>query len=225
MGVTKVSSERIVTSSTMFLLLLLGSGLSLSNAAAAEPTAELTVYYEALCGDSINFVTTQLTPAWEMFGEDLVINFKPFGKANWTENGDSWDFVCQHGPDECFGNKAQACILVHEPYDARTAVPLIDCLMRTHTRPDPAVGPCLAELGLDVPPEAIMDCAAGDQGSELLHALGVETHDLDPALYFVPWILFNGEMVEEDWQHALYDLAFVLCDKYLTGHSKCNDIY
>ena len=110
-SVTKVSSERIVTSSTMFLLLLLGSGLSLSNAAAGEPTAELTVYYEALCGDSIkflfsfspllrtfnhlyiynleelifsapSFVTTQLTPAWEMFGEDLVINFKPFGKAN-----------------------------------------------------------------------------------------------------------------------------------------------
>ena len=110
-SVTKVSSERIVTSSTMFLLLLLGSGLSLSNAVAAEPTAELTVYYEALCGDSIkflfsfspslrtfnhlyiynldelifsapSFVTTQLTPAWEMFGEDLVINFKPFGKAN-----------------------------------------------------------------------------------------------------------------------------------------------
>merc|ERR1711994_364010 len=224
-AVTKVSSERIVTSSTMFLLLLLGSGLSLSNAVAAEPTAELTVYYEALCGDSINFVTTQLTPAWEMFGEDLVINFKPFGKANWTENGDSWDFVCQHGPDECFGNKAQACILAHEPYDASTVVPLIDCLMRTHTRPDPAVGACLAEPGLDVSPEAIMDCANGDQGSELLHALGVETHDLDPALYFVPWILFNGEMVEEDWQHALYDLAFVLCDKYLTGHSKCNDIY
>ena len=53
-----------------------------------------------------------------------------------------------------------------------------------------------------------MDCANGDQvtricvrksckllkfqGSELLHALGVETHGLDPELYFVPWILFNG---------------------------------
>ena len=53
-SVTKVSSER--KDSTMFLLLLLGSGLSLSNAAAAEPTAELTVYYEALCGDSIKFL-------------------------------------------------------------------------------------------------------------------------------------------------------------------------
>jgi len=30
------------------------------------------------------------------------------------------------------------------------------------------------------------------QGSDLLHTLGVETHNLDPALYFVPWILFNG---------------------------------
>ena len=29
-----------------------------------------------------SFVTTQLTPAWEIFGEDLVVNFKPFGKAN-----------------------------------------------------------------------------------------------------------------------------------------------
>ena len=39
-SVTKVSSERIVTSSTMFLLLLLGSGLSLSNAVAGEPTTQ-----------------------------------------------------------------------------------------------------------------------------------------------------------------------------------------
>jgi len=206
------------------LLLLTVPALSLGRGLAGQPTAELTVYYEALCGDSINFVTTQLTPAWEIFGEDLVINFKPFGKANWTESGDSWDFVCQHGPDECFGNKAQACILAHEPYDASTVVPLIDCLMRTHTRPDPAVGACLAELGLDVSPEAIMDCANGDQGSELLHALGVETHSLDPELWFVPWILFNGEMVEDDWQHALSDLMSVLCDKYLAGHPKCDSI-
>ena len=37
------------------------------------------------------------------------------------------------------------------------------------------------------------------QGSELLHALGVETHNLDPALYFVPWILFNGVSNKCSW--------------------------
>ena len=31
----------------------------------------------------------------------------------------------------------QACILAHEPYEASTVVPLIDCLMRTHTRSVP----------------------------------------------------------------------------------------
>ena len=28
----------------------------------------------------------------------------------------------------------QACILAHQPYEASTVVPLIDCLMRTHTK-------------------------------------------------------------------------------------------
>ena len=72
-SVTKVSSERIVTSSTMFLLLLLGSGLSLSNAAAAEPTAELTVYYEALCGDSIKFLFS-FSPSLRTFNHLYIYN-------------------------------------------------------------------------------------------------------------------------------------------------------
>ena len=28
-----------------------------------------------------------------------------------TEAGDSWTFMCQHGPQECYGNIVQACIL------------------------------------------------------------------------------------------------------------------
>ena len=34
-------------------------------------------------------------------------------------------------------------------------------------------------------------CARSDEGAALLHELGVQTHSLDPVLYFVPWLTFN----------------------------------
>ena len=39
------------------LLLLAVPALSLGRVLAGQPTAELTVYYEALCGDSIKYFT------------------------------------------------------------------------------------------------------------------------------------------------------------------------
>merc|ERR1719415_320573 len=95
----------------------------------AEQTVKLSVHYESLCPDSIRFVTTQLYPSWKHFGEDILhLDLNPFGKANFTDSGASWEFSCQHGPEECRGNKVQACILdkVTEP---REYVPLITCLM------------------------------------------------------------------------------------------------
>merc|ERR1719348_2326702 len=93
-----------------------------------DQEVKITVFYESLCLDSVSFINEQLYPTWMTFPDELTISFKPFGKANFTENDQSWDFTCQHGPNECWGNKVQACALKKIP-DTESIVPLINCLM------------------------------------------------------------------------------------------------
>ena len=115
---------------------------------------------------------------------------------------------------------------------------MIDCLMGSKFPPTAAEG-CLAELNISTTTAAnVNGCAETDEGSNLLHDIGVETKALDPKLYFVPWVLFNDvnlfsvdyfyfisnlfqKFDEEAWQGALDDLKLVLCSKFLSGSSKC----
>merc|ERR1712123_514841 len=227
-----VSNQRDIRSK-MLLFFIAISSLSLlfcnsKQVIRADPNVKITVYYESLCSDSVRFVTEQLNKNWMKFGDELTISYKPFGKANFTENDQSWDFTCQHGPNECWGNKVQACAL-NSVSNAEEIVPLINCLMLSTISLGPEAALVNCVLGLNVinppritpTPEELLECSKGDEGSSLLHDLGVETHALQPPLTFVPWILFNDEFVEMDWQLALTDLEKVLCDKYLAGSSKC----
>ena len=148
----------------------------------------------------------------------------------------SWDFTCQHGPDECRGNKVQACIL-DKVSDPAEYVPLITCLMDSEFPPD-AAGECIASLGTtSVTVKEVEDCAHSDAGSSLLHDNGVRTKDLDPPLNFVPWLLYNDVTMNspvhseelfisqvynsESMAQGINNLTWVLCCKYLHGGDKC----
>merc|ERR1712142_952655 len=186
----------------------------------ADSSVEVTVFYESLCPDSVRFVNEQLFPSWKKFQNELKVDLKPFGKAKFYPSGSSWDFTCQHGPHECYGNKAQACIL-HQVTCPKEYVPLIDCIMGS-TNPPSATVACLTKLNIrTTTAEKVETCAQSDQGSQLLHNIGVETKSLDPAMTFVPWVLFNKVFDEEAWQESLDDLSGVLCRKFLIGSSKC----
>ena len=50
----------------------------------------------------------------------------------------------------------------------------------------------MAKVGITSPTfEEIDTCSNSIEGENLLHDLGVETHNLKPSLYFVPWITFD----------------------------------
>ena len=59
--------------------------------------------------------------------------------------------------------------------------------------PPSATDVCFDELEIaSTSAEAVINCADSNEGANLLHELGVETHGLDPKLTFVPWTLFNN---------------------------------
>lgn len=75
----------------------------------------MDILYESLCPDSRAFISEQLSPLYQEFKQHLEINLVPFGKSSSQQIGDDYAFECQHGPDECFGNRVQGCILSRIP--------------------------------------------------------------------------------------------------------------
>lgn len=73
----------------------------------------LSIYYESICPDSRRFVLNQLIPAYDKLSQYLDIDLIPFGNANVSYPNHDFKpyFQCQHGPNECYGNKAHACVI------------------------------------------------------------------------------------------------------------------
>lgn len=46
-----------------------------------ERKIQVTVYYEALCGDSISFIRHQLYPTWLKRHDEMDLKLVPYGKA------------------------------------------------------------------------------------------------------------------------------------------------
>ncbi|XP_043268645.1 gamma-interferon-inducible-lysosomal thiol reductase-like [Venturia canescens] len=192
---------------TAFVLILTHPTLGLGP--DEKTVLNVTVYYEALCGDSIRFVNQQLAPSYEGLKEHLKIDFVPYGKAEQSRNEKTgeWSFDCQHGPDECKGNRDQACALdaINKNEDAAKrqdlSVNLVACVMSS-TNPATAVTRCAKTVKLSVETQKLLgECQESRTANELLAQHGVTTMRLNPILTFVPTITVNGQAETEARNH------------------------
>jgi hypothetical protein len=171
---------------------------------------KISVYYEALCPDSIDFIRNQLSPTYESLKDNLDVDLIPYGKATQTKTpSGSWDFECQHGPNECMGNKVQACAI--KLFSNDSAVKFVKCVM-SRRRPHESGEACGRQLNLDV--DALNTCSTGSQGDEYLASLGDRTHSLKPKMTFVPWININDKHDADQQWESLRDLKKVVCSAY-----------
>ena len=206
---------------TVILLALVGF------TAAAEPAVKpvkISLYYESLCPDSRAFVLTQLAPTYEKLAAHLTLDLVPFGNVNVTHasNSSTPRFACQHGPAECYGNIAEACVIAHQPPAA--ALSFVQCMFLgvhrsvdswkdTHFNAEACANLLFSNWGST----DLKKCIDGPEGEKLIEANWKKTEALKPKHTGVPWILVNEAVHTPEMQRqAQFSLKDYLCKEHFS---------
>ncbi|CAG4979060.1 unnamed protein product [Parnassius apollo] len=157
----------------------------------------IKLYYESLCPDCIQFITKDFKPVVEKLTHYLNIQTYPYGNARTFNHNGHYVFQCQHGPEECYGNKLHACA-IYSLRNMTRAVLFNSCMMEPrqgrHGSDDDAADACGTAQNVDV--SLIKECAKGNTGNLLLKYYGDES----TKAHFdgVPYILLNGKSNDGD---------------------------
>jgi len=177
-----------------------------------SPPLDIAVYYEALCPDSRNFIVNQLNGTWHAVGSSVVNpSFIPWGKAklNGTDSSGEAVITCQHGPEECWGNRLHACV-IYESRSTEQRLDTITCLMEDQTTLREVAPGCLAAAGLDWATASA--CAESEVSLQKTLQFGQETTQLQPPLTSVPTVTVDGSQSGE--KAILADLLFFVCQTW-----------
>ncbi|XP_069597104.1 gamma-interferon-inducible lysosomal thiol reductase isoform X2 [Ranitomeya imitator] len=123
-----------------------------------------------------------------------------------------WEFTCQHGPDECYVNTIEACVMYHLK-DLQNYFFVIFCIEQSSNLTS-ALEPCLAAYQPDLSTKTVMDCVNGDLGNKIMHENAIKTDSLKPPHAYVPWVVINGKHNDTLQDTAISALFNLVCDMY-----------
>jgi interferon gamma-inducible protein 30 len=156
----------------------------------AKPVVD--VYIESLCPDSWNFVVGPFKDYFDSpYREKLaVVNFYVFGNANQTWNGQNWEFLCQHGFEECEGNVIETCALNYlgkKENGQSFLICMYDYLFTKAKNLVPALEKCVPDVDTR---DKILFCATSEEGNKREHDVATVT----PIYHsHVPWVEVGGK--------------------------------
>lgn len=140
-----------------------------------------------------------------------IANFTyyPYGNARGYEP----NVECQHGPNECLGNKIEACLMHLNPKPT-TWVQALVC-MESGT-PYANWKKCASENSPAIETAPIESCIEGSLGNQLINDAARATNSLNPPHQYTPWITINGKPKQGS-------LIREICDAYTgTKPSGCS---
>jgi len=202
-------NSNLVNVSAMVSSLSKGVLIAFLLAAVSSVNAQklhVAIYYESLCGDSIRFITNQLNPAYADLKDYIEILFVPFGKS-WRISGDR--YACQHGQDECDGNKIQSCTLNALNGNPDASMRYVACQMAYGA--DLTGQNCAARAGVNF--GVVSQCFNGVLGKQLQMGAEKATHEIAyPYPSFVPTIVYNRRFEQSLQNRSLNDFTGVVCE-------------
>nr|XP_021187369.2 GILT-like protein 2 [Helicoverpa armigera] len=179
---------------------------------------DIKLYYECLCPDCRIFDTMHLRPTVEKLASNLNLHLYPYGNAETTDRGNgNYEFKCQHGPEECYGNKLHACAIDFLRNNTK-AVFFNSCLMDSARKGRGSDDAAADECGriMNIPTDTIKQCAKGYKGTVLLKHYGDESKKV--GFKYVPYILING--VVNDGQNFMKDI----CAAFKSPPPECAEV-
>ncbi|XP_059055034.1 gamma-interferon-inducible lysosomal thiol reductase-like [Achroia grisella] len=204
----------------MFMVLLVVLCGAYAKKKQDDNKVKIAVYYESLCPDSKRFITSQLAPVWRDFRGAVKVKLVPYGKSTHDKINGKWQFNCHHGPDECYGNKIQSCILKDRSLADTDKMELVICLM-SQSSPDKSLDTCLTQINKQSEGDKLKGCANGDQGDGLLATYGDKTDSVQRPLSFVPTVIINEKFDQAIQDEAFKDLKAVVCRVATNKPSVC----
>ena len=189
----------------------------------------VTLYHESLCPDCVNFITTELWKAFTTVPNIFTITMVPYGNAmEKKEPSGLYQFMCQHGKQECVGNIIESCAIYVLKNEAKsfTYSHCIAKYLETEKTENITKGAekCAKEQNIDF--EQIHSCANSQLGNQLEHQMALQTNALNPQHQYVPWVTINGIHTEEIQKKAEKNLVKLICDTFQGSKpSTCQEKY
>ena len=173
------------------------------------PIPKIQVYIESLCPDCVDFITKSFKTFYENVQKPNLadIEFIPYGNAKevYNEQTGKYEFECQHGENECYGNLIETCaIQVMGRVQSYSTILCIETNIASYEKDfDKTLEFCLSDDKTNL--EEIKECVKSDIGNYYQHQMAQKT---DTNHKWVPWIVVNGvhdEKVENDIIASLID--------------------
>ena len=202
----------------LILYIILIFLLLINNIIAQKKIPKITIYMESLCPYCKQFITTSIKDFYTQVTKPNLafIEIIPYGNAKEVYNSitNKYEFTCQHGDNECYGNLIMTCGLniLGRINGQLNMICLLENINNFNRNFDLTLEHCLSSEP-DILQE-IKDCVNSDMGNTYQHLMAQKTGQH----LGVPWILVDGVYDEETTDKIWTSLIDYICGD---DKSKC----